>query len=75
MVEKVRGEIVVDRAIIIRLKSTLISGASTVRYFPIKKKQKLSELAQKCTRKKKSLAAHQHIHRVGGKYCKYKAVT
>ncbi len=56
--EKVRGEIVVDRANIIRLKSTLISGASTVRYFPIKKKQNLSELVQE---KKKSLAAQQNI--------------
>jgi hypothetical protein len=54
VVEKVRGGIVVERATIIRLKSTLISGASTVRYFPIKKKQNLSELAQKCTGNKKS---------------------
>ncbi len=56
--EKVREEIVVDRANVIRLKSTLISGASTVRYFPIKKKQNLSELVQG---KKKSLAAQQNI--------------
>jgi hypothetical protein len=65
-VEKVRGEIGVDRAIIIRLKSTLISGASTVRYFPSKKKQNLSELAQKCTGKK-NVPGGATEHRVGGK--------